>query len=149
MDVLARCAYRFAYVAARAWWFVRRPKTFGSVVALWNDGRLLLVRSSYRRQYTLPGGFLKRGEDPRQAALRELSEELSLLLPAAALALAWQGTRRFEYRDDTLTVWEVVLTDPPPVRVDDREIVWAGWKTPAEARRLPLLPHVREYLDGR
>src|SRR5690348_8774781 len=61
VDWIARLAYRAAYLLARAWWFLRRPETRGSVVALWHDGRVLLVRTSYRRQYTLPGGFMKRG----------------------------------------------------------------------------------------
>ena len=45
MNAIARLAYRSAYLMARAWWFIRRPHTFGSVVAVWCDGRLLLVRT--------------------------------------------------------------------------------------------------------
>ena len=56
-----RVFYRAAYLAARIWWFIRRPHTNGSLVALWCDGRLLLVRTSYRQLYSLPGGFIIRG----------------------------------------------------------------------------------------
>jgi 8-oxo-dGTP diphosphatase len=146
---LVRFAYRSAYWAARVWWSIRRPRTFGAVVALWNDGRILLVRASYRPCYTLPGGFLKPGETAREAASRELEEELQLFIPPVAFRLGWTGSRRFESREDTVTIWEVLLDAPPPVRVDGRELIWAGWKTPAEARSLRLLPHVREYLASR
>jgi 8-oxo-dGTP diphosphatase len=149
MNLLARCAYRCAYRAARVWWFIRRPRTIGAVVAVWNEGRLLLVRSSYRRHYALPGGFVKRGETPQAAASRELAEELRLVVAPAALRLGWHGSQPFEHREDTVTIWEVVLDAPPPLRVTGREIVWAGWKTPAEARSLLLLPHIHEYLAGR
>jgi 8-oxo-dGTP diphosphatase len=146
---LVRFAYRSAYWAARVWWFIRRPQTSGAIVALWTDGRILLVQASYRRCYSLPGGFMKPGETAREAASRELAEELQLFIPPATLELGWRGSRRFESREDTVTIWEVVLDSPPAIRVDGRELIWAGWKTPAEARSLRLLPHLREYLAGR
>jgi 8-oxo-dGTP diphosphatase len=149
VDWIARLAYRAAYLLARAWWFLRRPETRGSVVALWHDGRVLLVRTSYRRQYTLPGGFMKRGEDARDAAARELAEELQLSIPADRLSIAWRGSRIFEHRHDTLTICELEMAGPPAFRVDGREVVWAGWIRRADAVALPLLPHVREYLEHR
>lgn len=42
------------------------------------DGRLLLVRLSYRNSWGVPGGLLKRGETPAEAAHREVQEEVSL-----------------------------------------------------------------------
>ncbi|HWC11724.1 MAG TPA: NUDIX hydrolase [Acidimicrobiales bacterium] len=43
-----------------------------------SDGALLLVRQSYRRGWTLPGGLLKRNEAPALAAVRETREEVGL-----------------------------------------------------------------------
>jgi 8-oxo-dGTP diphosphatase len=149
VNLLARIAYRGAYLAARAWWFIRRPHTHGSVVAIWCDGRLLLVRSSYRRDYMLPGGFVKRREAAIDAAVRELFEELHVSLPPSALTLAWRGSTTFEHRHDTTTVWEVMLDAPPVIQMDGREVVWVGWRTPAEARSLALSPPVQAYLANR
>lgn len=42
------------------------------------DGAVLLVRQSYRRAWTLPGGLLKRNEEPMAAAIRELEEEIGI-----------------------------------------------------------------------
>ena len=42
------------------------------------DGALLLIRNSYRRGWGFPGGFLKRGESPGDAARRETCEEIGV-----------------------------------------------------------------------
>ena len=56
MNSLYRLGYRIAYRAIRLWWLLRRPEAQGAAVAVWQDGGLLLVRSSYRRRLDLPGG---------------------------------------------------------------------------------------------
>jgi len=149
LNAIAQRGYRGAYLMARAWWFIRRPRTFGSVVAVWCDGRLLLVRTSYRPQYNLPGGFIKPRETALDAAVREVAEELHLVLPADALTLRWHGSTIFEHRHDTTTIWEIVLDAQPRIDVDGREVVSAGWWMPAEAMTLPLPPPVRAYLANR
>ncbi len=42
------------------------------------DGAVLFVRHSYRRRWGTPGGLLKRGEEPADAARREVLEEVGL-----------------------------------------------------------------------
>ena len=143
---LIRSGYRWGYRTLRVWWFLRRPHTHGAAVALWHEGRVLLLRTSYRDCYSLPGGFAKPGEPPEQAAARELQEELGIRLPAAGVRHAWNGSLRFESRTDTVNIWEVALESRPDFRVKGREIVWAGWLTPAEARQERLLPHLAAYL---
>jgi ADP-ribose pyrophosphatase YjhB (NUDIX family) len=140
--------YKAAYLAARVWWFIRRPHTNGALVALWRDDRLLLVRTSYRPHYSLPGGFMKHGETSLAAAKRELLEELGLAV-ASGLRLAWHGTIVFEDRIDTATIWETSLDTTPSIRVDGAEVVWAGWKTVEEALALPLLPSLEQYVKSR
>ena len=42
------------------------------------DGQLLLVRQAYRTRWGLPGGLMKRREEPAVAARREVREEVNL-----------------------------------------------------------------------
>lgn len=133
----------------RAYWHVQRPHTAGALAAIWVDGRVLLVKSSYRRRYSLPGGYVRPREDPRDAASRELREEVGVRVDPAMLEHAYHGTKEFEARRDTLDIFEATLDRPPDIRVDNREIVWAALVTPDEARALDLVPHVAEYLEGR
>jgi len=144
-----RRGYRWGYLMLRVWWFVRRPHTRGAAVALWHEGKVLLVRTSYRNCYALPGGFVRRGEPPLQAARRELHEELGIDLPEQALRHAWHGTLLFEFRQDTIDIWEASMDSPPAVHVAGREIVWADWMAPSAALGRRLLPHIIAYLAQR
>ncbi len=78
---LLRLAYRIAYRLLNAYAFVRRPRVRG-VMCVVSDGRdrVLLVRHTYgdRSAWELPGGWVGRGEDPREAARREAHEELGV-----------------------------------------------------------------------
>jgi 8-oxo-dGTP pyrophosphatase MutT (NUDIX family) len=146
LDTAIRLGYRLAYLGLRAWWFVRRPPTHGACVALWHGGKVLLVRTSYRPCYSLPGGFVGRGEPSEQAARRELREEVGIDLSGSPLRLAWSGTLLFESRRDTVDIWETAVESPPAVHIASHELVWAGWVDPSEALRKRLLPHVAAYL---
>ena len=146
VNAAAREGYRLAYLALRVWWSVRRPRTCGAAVALWHAGEVLMVRTSYRGCYSLPGGFVRAGEPSEQAARRELQEELGIRVPPRTLHHAWHGTIRFESRQDTIDIWEMAADPAPEPRITGREIVWADWVAPADALKRPLLPHVATYL---
>jgi 8-oxo-dGTP diphosphatase len=148
INAFVRTGYRLAYLAFRAWWFVRRPQTHGAAVALWHEGKILMVRTSYRDCLSLPGGFVRAGEPSEQAARRELHEELGISIPRQELRHTWHGMIRFESRRDEIDIWEASVTEAPTPCVADREIVWAGWLTPAEAMTHVLLPHLAAYLKG-
>lgn len=47
--------------------------------------RVLLVVPSYKDYRDIPGGYVERGETPRQAAIREVREELSIAPPIGRL----------------------------------------------------------------
>ena len=53
--------------------------TVGAMVIIERaDGAVLLARLSYRNSWGVPGGLLKRGESPGNAALREVREEIGM-----------------------------------------------------------------------
>lgn len=58
---------------------MRRPRTFGAhAFALTPAKKLILVRLRYAPGWRLPGGGRRSGEDPVNAALRELREEIGM-----------------------------------------------------------------------
>lgn len=60
-------------------WRVRRPRTFGAhALAFTPDRKVVLVKLRYASGWRLPGGGHKPGEDPVEAGLRELREEIGM-----------------------------------------------------------------------
>ncbi len=149
INALIRAVYRVAHWGLRLLWFIRRPETTGALVAVWYQGRVLLVKNSYRAQLTLPGGYIRPREDRRVAAARELREEVGITVQPKRLVHAYHGTHLFEHRKDTLDIYELEVEDLPQVQVDDREVVRAEFHTPDEALEMQIVPHLEEYLARR
>jgi 8-oxo-dGTP diphosphatase len=141
-------AYIGAYRAMRIYWMLRHPTTNGSLVALWNRGEVLLVRNSYVPYYCLPGGYVRKGETARDAALRELSEEVGISANSEQLEAVFDETHQWEGKNDHVQIFALELSARPAVRVDHREVVEASWWTPERALSLVLFPPVRRVLEG-
>ncbi len=147
IDRCYQLAYTCAYQLMRIYWRVRRPETHGALVAIWHDGRVLLVRNSYVKYYSLPGGYVRSGESGRAAAVRELREEISLDVEPDTLELALDVTRDWEGKRDRVELFRLNLPAEPVVAVDNREVVRAEMFAPAEALKLPLFPTLRQHIE--
>jgi 8-oxo-dGTP pyrophosphatase MutT (NUDIX family) len=74
-----RVALTAAHKLMKAGWFLRRPRTFGAhAIALTPDRNLVLVRLRYAPGWRIPGGGRRSHEDARDAAIRELREEIGM-----------------------------------------------------------------------
>ena len=136
-----------AHRMLRAYWAVRRPRTKGALVAVWHRGDLLIVKNSYRREHTLPGGYRRPGESAAEAGARELAEECSIYIDPTRIREAYQGEHPFEFRKDDLTILETEIeTRPANIGIDYREVTWAGFKAPDEILKMNIVPHLREYI---
>ena len=108
------------------------------------DGAVLLERLSYRNSWGLPGGLLKRGEAPGDAALREVLEESGLEVeligdPAVVVDVVAQRV------DVIFRARPAPGADPDAVEPRSPEIVDAGL-VPA---RCPARPPVRDQRRAR
>jgi ADP-ribose pyrophosphatase YjhB (NUDIX family) len=65
-----------------SWLFGSVYTTGALAVVFRRDGSVLMVKPRYRRGWGLPGGFLKRGEQPVNTLRRELLEETGLAIDA-------------------------------------------------------------------
>ena len=93
---------------------------------LFNDGLggILLVRPTYKPFWDLPGGYVEVGESPRQAAVREVKEELGIDVDAnALLSVDWAPHK--DEGDKLLFIFDGGLLGPEcvhSVRFQDGEI---------------------------
>lgn len=135
------CLHRFALLAYRRLPVKARRRVVRSIAPAYTvgavgvidraDGALLLVRLSYRQSWGLPGGLLKRGETPADAARREVQEETGLEVdlvgdPAVVVDAAAQ-------RVDVIFKARLAAgADPTTARPGSAEIVELGWFAPDE-----------------
>jgi len=149
VDLCFRQAYRVAYRLMRVYWRVRRPRTRGALVAVWNQGELLLVRNSYVPYYSLPGGYLRRNETGRQAAIRELAEEIGVNRSEGELELVLSEINEWEGKRDGVEIFALEVPERPSVHIDQREVIEAAWFAPEQALRLELFPPIRRAIELR
>jgi len=65
-----------------------RPYAAAGVLFFDAEGRVLLVRTTYKSGLEIPGGFIQPGETPAEAAAREVREELGITPPIGPLLVA-------------------------------------------------------------
>ena len=141
-------AYVVAYRMMCVYWRVRRPKTHGALVALFHEGELLLVRNSYVDYYSLPGGYVQKRETSREAAVRELAEEVGVTVRVDELVPGLEETNEWHGKRDWVEIFVLELEgERPHVRVDNREVIAAEWFSTERALALDLFPPIRRLLE--
>jgi ADP-ribose pyrophosphatase YjhB (NUDIX family) len=146
IDALHRRVFRTLAFAREVYFTVLDPPRHGTLVAVWCRGRILITKSSYHDVYSLPGGYARGGEDARQAATRELREEVGIVAEPAQLRLHEAITQSYRGRHSAMSFFELELDTEPAVRVDHRELTVAEFLTPEQALRCRLFPAVTMLL---
>lgn len=84
----------------RLYWRFSRGLTLGvRTLAEDADGRVMLVRHTYRPGWYLPGGGVERGETAETAAARELAEEAGLQATAPLELIGFYSNHRVHRGD--------------------------------------------------
>lgn len=124
-DGCARLVFRVGYRGLKALPRVRRSRSMGVGVVIRHKGRVLAVRHSYRPGYDIPGGGVRRREHPRDTAVRELAEELSIHAEPDALV--------YKRRYHRSHLFELTLDREPAIAIDNREVIEAVFLSPEDA----------------
>jgi 8-oxo-dGTP pyrophosphatase MutT (NUDIX family) len=134
----------------RLYWLVVRPVTMGVIALVVDDeGRVLLVRHTYRDGWYLPGGGVRRLEPLDAALRRELREEVGVepQAPPRLHGVYWSFAER---KSDHIAVFVVDRWSRRPVR--SLEIADSRFYSPdalPEDLSPPARRRIAEHVAGR
>jgi 8-oxo-dGTP diphosphatase len=149
VDRAYQLGYQAAYRLMRTYWRLRKPTTNGALVAIWSRGEVLLVRNSYIPYYSAPGGYVRSSESGRDAALRELVEEVGVTVRPEELELALDVTHEWEGKHDHVQIFNLQVAERPALHIDHREVVEATWFSPKRALQLEyVFPPLRRVIES-
>ena len=148
VDMGYQFSYWILYRLASVWFWIFRSKLNGVFVMIWHDGRFLAVRTSYKTEWTVPGGMRNKDENWEDAGVREVFEEVGVTIAVDDLVFC-RDVQGGMSKNDNAKIYECVLADKPEVTIDNREIVEARFVSPEDASKLRLNPHIQDFLVGK
>jgi 8-oxo-dGTP pyrophosphatase MutT (NUDIX family) len=87
----------------------------------------------------VPAGKMEKGENPRQAVIREIEEEIGITLDDHKLKEHGSLYCRLGHLDYIFHVFSMQYATEPALHLAEDEHLEAAWVTPAEALQLPLI----------
>jgi 8-oxo-dGTP pyrophosphatase MutT (NUDIX family) len=103
-------------------------------VVLDDDGRVLLGRRADTGTWALPGGIIEPGEEPADAAVREIFEETGVIAVPEVLAAVTVSEQITYQNGDVVRYLEILFrcrATGGTARVNDAESVEVSWHAPA------------------
>jgi 8-oxo-dGTP pyrophosphatase MutT (NUDIX family) len=141
---LAQALWRLQITLVALW----SPTVMGVTgIVIGTDGRVLLVRHSYRAGWMLPGGGVGRGEPPQAAIQRELAEEVGL--QGGEPEFIGLFTRRAGWASNVIALYRVtggVMNFRPNLEI--RDILWADPAAPPPGASRGTLRRLAELQGG-
>jgi 8-oxo-dGTP diphosphatase len=146
MDRFYQIFYNCAFLVMKFYWAIFRPYTHGVMVAIWHKESILLVRNSYLRYYSLPGGYVHRGETSLQAAVRELEEETGINVKEEMLLLELDIIHNWFKKKEHIEIFTIKFQERIEIKLDNREVIYSNFFDENEALNLELFPPVYQYI---
>jgi 8-oxo-dGTP pyrophosphatase MutT (NUDIX family) len=129
MKRFIRLGYNVAARVRVVYWFLFRPQTTGVKCVVQHEGLWLMIRNSYGKgHWTFPGGAVDRGEEPADAAIREVREEVGIALGSVEPIGAYRSNR--QYKRDTVHCF-VANVSTADHEIDMTEVIESAWVSPS------------------
>ena len=143
-----KALYTILYQAHQVYCRIRHPEVFGSYVLCICHKRVLLIKNSYKRYWTLPCGGISSGETPLEGAIREAREEVGLVLSPEDLILRAKIIFEGENQKDHIHLFECTLSQQPTITIDHKEVETYAWVSTEELSSYTILSPIKPYIEA-
>jgi len=131
---IARFFIANLYPPLKPFLYLFRPADGAVKVIIFYKNKLLLIKNTYRKGWTLPGGGVKKNESPKQTAIREVYEEVGMHVSG----LRNHGFFILDFdRGGKVTVFSCKVKSSA-FKIDNLEIEEAAWVDMGKLRKRPL-----------
>ena len=115
-------------------------------------GRVLAVEPNYKDGWTLPGGTVEAGEDPRTGCFREVVEEVGLHLPEGRLIAVIHGVGMGMWGDSVSFLYDGgTISSDTPISVQEEELLSYRWVAPEDLETVMpagMAEHLRAAIEA-
>jgi ADP-ribose pyrophosphatase YjhB (NUDIX family) len=114
------------------------------------DDRILLLKRGqepYRGYWAWPGGFVEPGESLERAAVREISEEVGISVPAEKLLP--HGVISLPTINQVYVLFIAILDEPAPLHPQLPEALAAAWFSEQEYPSRDIWPPAQDFSVSR
>jgi 8-oxo-dGTP diphosphatase len=148
MHALKRAFFYLSWPGLKAYFWVG---TRARILVTDHSGRVLLVQGKWSQWYgdnswMLPGGGVRWGEQPAQAAARELAEEIGIIVAADDLELLGREYVREQRIGYSAYLYRLAVNPAVPLKLQRSEIARAEWFDAQTIETLRLKPDAQAAL---
>jgi len=116
------------------------------------NGRVLAVEPNYKDGWTLPGGTVEAGEDPRTGCFREVVEEVGLHLPEGRLIAVTHGVSMGMWGDSVSFLYDGGrVPSDTPITVQEEALLSYRWVAPEDLETVMspgMAVHLRAAIEA-
>lgn len=126
------------------------PRVAAGALFFDEHDRVLMIVPSYKDYRDIPGGYLEHGETPKEAAAREVREELGITPPIGRLLVIDWAPNQTE-GDKLLFLFDGGTLSPEysdKIRVDPAEVARCEFHNVADIRELTIARLARRIIHG-
>jgi len=140
---------QFTVEESLAWHKLQPSKRCASgVVCINPEGKMLAIKAVYKDFWSLPDGITEESESPEKGALRELREELGIVLQPEQVNFGGVAylPEKEAFLENLYFIFKAHVSSEIVLTMDKEEVEAVAWLTPQEFRNRVPRRHVHLHL---